>query len=74
MTKFTWHFKISADQEDLVIMLNGGVNVMIEINHETFHMHLAHKLNEILFHEHMYGTKTEILGMDAIQKAFELKK
>jgi hypothetical protein len=44
-TTFNWMFKISEDQEDLVIMLNGGVNVMLEINHQTFHKHLADKLH-----------------------------
>jgi hypothetical protein len=47
--KFNWEFKISEDQEDLIVLLNGGVNCMIEIKHETFHKHLADKFFEIMY-------------------------
>jgi hypothetical protein len=73
MAKFNWQFKISEDQEDLMIMLNGGVNVMIEIKHESFMKHLANKLAEIIHHEHVFGTKTDVSSMDAVYKAIEMR-
>jgi len=72
--KFTWQFKISDDNEFLEIYLNDGLNVMIEINHPSFHLHLSQKLSEILWHEHDCGTKTVVFGLDAIQKAESIKK
>ena len=71
--KFNWDFKISEDQEDLVISLNGGLNCLIEIHHENFMKHLAEKLAEIIHHEHVYGTKTDVSSMNAIYKAIEMR-
>ena len=71
--KFNWEFKISEDQEDLIVLLNGGVNCMIEIKHETFHKHLADKFFEIMYHEQELGTKTIVSKMQTIVKACEIK-
>jgi hypothetical protein len=70
---FNWKFDISEDKEDLVVYLNGGVNVMIEIKHQTFYKHLADKLNEILHHEQAFGTKTNVRGFEAVQRAKAIK-
>lgn len=70
--KFKWQFEI--DENDLVIKLNDGINTILDIQHETFHMHLANKLVEIMYHEKVMGTKTDVIGFDEIQKAYELKK
>jgi hypothetical protein len=71
--KFNWSFRISNDQEDLEIWLNDGVNSLIEIKHETFMTHLANKLAEIIHHEHIHGTKTDISSMNAIYQAIEMR-
>ena len=71
--QFNWEFKISEDQEDLIINLNGGCNVMLEIKHQTFHKHLADKLKEILHHEHAFGTKTIVTGFNAVERAKEIR-
>lgn len=70
---FNWKFKISDDQEDLEVYLNGGINVILEIKHQTFYKHLANKLNEILHHEQAFGTKTNVRGFSEVERAKAIK-
>lgn len=72
-TKFTWWFRISNDEKDLEIWLNDGVNSLIEINHENFHMHLSNKLQEILMFQHEVGNKTEVRGLYHIEQAKQMR-
>ena len=67
--KFQWTFKIDMAERDLEIWLNDGVNCIIDIDHENYHMHLSNKLTEILYHEHVYGTKTCISKFENLEEA-----
>ena len=71
--KFQWIFKLDAEEKELEIWLNDGVNCIILIHHENYHMHLANKLTEILYHEHVYGTKTCISKFQVLERANEIK-
>jgi hypothetical protein len=71
--KFEWTFGISGDQKDLEISLNGGVNVILEIEHERFYQFLSEKLAEIMYFQHTVGRKTKIINAGAIQTALQIK-
>lgn len=63
---------MSNDKKELEIYLNDNVNSILEIEHKNFNMHLAHKLHEILIHEHEVGTKTEVRGLGHVERAKEM--
>ena len=58
--KFEWTFSISGDQKDLEISLNGGVNVLLEIEHEKFYQYLSEKMAEIWYFQHTLGTENKV--------------
>jgi hypothetical protein len=71
--KFEWAFSISGDQKDLEISLNGGVNVLLEIEHEKFYQYLSEKMAEIWYFQHTLGRKTKLVNVRAIQTALQIK-
>lgn len=67
--KFRWELKVTEDEQYLEVYLNDGLNCRINIFHREFYENTLNVLQSIMYAEHEHFTKTEVLGLDQIEKA-----
>jgi hypothetical protein len=72
--KFIWEFRIVESQNFLQIMLNGGINKVLDIHHESFLNNLNEVLLEIITFDKVIGNKTEVYNLDCVNHAKKLHK